>query len=81
MDYQTLNYEFSENVATITLNRRDNSANALNAQMTEELLDVSVKCGAPEVRAVIFTAIGKMFCVPVSPNPFIIETVLEIGLV
>ena len=43
MNYQTLKYEFSENVATITLNRQDNSANALNAQMTEELLDVSVK--------------------------------------
>ena len=62
MNYQTLKYEFSENVATITLNRQDNSANALNAKMTEELLDVGVKCGAPEVRAVIFTAIGKMFC-------------------
>ena len=35
MDYQTLNYEFSENIATITLNRPDNSANALNAQMTD----------------------------------------------
>ena len=62
MDYQTLRLEISNNIATITLDQKDNPANTLDAQMAEELFDASVKCGAPEVRAVILTAEGKMFC-------------------
>lgn len=62
MDYQTLRYEFADGVAMITLDRKDSPANALNAQMADELFDVSVRCGVEEVRAVIFTAEGKMFC-------------------
>lgn len=62
MDYETLRYEMSDGVATITLERKDNPANALNGRMAEELFDVGVRCGAPEVRAVIVTATGKMFC-------------------
>lgn len=62
MDYQTLRYEFSNGVVTITLDRKDNPANALNAAMAEELLDASLRCCASEVRAVILTANGKMFC-------------------
>lgn len=62
MNYQTLNFDLTEGVATITLQRKDNPANALNSQMAEELFDVSVRSGAPEVRAVIITAAGKMFC-------------------
>lgn len=62
MDYQTLRFEIAENIATITLDQKDNPANTLDAQMAEEVFDVSVKCGSPEVRAVILTAEGKMFC-------------------
>ena len=62
MIYQTLSFKFSKGIATITLNRKDNSANALNAQMTEELFDVSVRCGSPDVRSVVITGAGKMFC-------------------
>ncbi len=62
MNYQTLRYDISEGITTITLDRKDNPANALNGVMAEELFDVSVRCGAPEVRAVIITAVGKMFC-------------------
>ncbi|MBT6271984.1 MAG: enoyl-CoA hydratase, partial [Rhodobacteraceae bacterium] len=62
MTYQTLDFEFSKGIATITLNRKDNSANALNAQMTDELFDVSVRCGSSEVRSVVITGAGKMFC-------------------
>ena len=62
MDYETLLFEVSGGVATITLNRKDNPANALNARMAEELFDIGVRCGAPDVRAVIVTSTGKMFC-------------------
>ena len=62
MDYETLRFEIADGIATITLDRKDNPANALNARMAEELFDVGVRCGAPDVRAVIVTATGKMFC-------------------
>jgi len=62
MDYQTLRFELADNIATITLARKDNPANALNARMADELLDVSLRCASAEVRAVIITATGKMFC-------------------
>jgi 2-(1,2-epoxy-1,2-dihydrophenyl)acetyl-CoA isomerase len=62
MDYKTLRFEIAESIATITLDREDSPANALNARMAEELFDVGVRCGAPDVRAVIVTASGKMFC-------------------
>jgi len=39
MDYETLLFEVSGGVATITLNRKDNPANGLNARMAEELFD------------------------------------------
>ncbi len=60
-DYETMNFEIKDKVATITLDRPDN-ANALNAQMARELFEVSIRCTHEDVRAVIFTAKGKMFC-------------------
>lgn len=62
MDYETLRFEIADGIATITLDRKDSPANALNMRMAEDLFDVGVRCGAPEVRAVIVTATGKMFC-------------------
>jgi len=62
MDYETLRFKISDGVAIITLDRKDNPANALNARMAEELFDVGLRCGAPDVRAVIVNATGKMFC-------------------
>ncbi len=62
MNFETLTFDIANNVATITLNRPDD-ANALDARMADELFEVSVLCGSdPEVRAVIWTANGKMFC-------------------
>mgnify|MGYP001811897384 CR=1 FL=1 len=62
MTYETLTLDISSNIATITLNRPDD-ANALNARMAEELFDASVRCSDPdEVRAVIITGTGRMFC-------------------
>ena len=62
MDYETLRLKIADGIAIITLDRKDNPANALNARMAEELFDVGVRCGAPDVRAVIVHATGKMFC-------------------
>ncbi len=62
MKLETLTLDIVNNVATITLNRPDD-ANALNARMADELFEVSVLCSSdPEVRAVVWTANGKMFC-------------------
>jgi len=62
MNYQTLKFEVSEQVATITLHRPD-AANSLNRQMGDELLLVANHCiSSRDIRAVILTAKGKMFC-------------------
>lgn len=62
MSYETMTYEVVDSVAVITLNR-PNDANALNQPMSEELFAVSVKAEHdPNVRAVLITANGKMFC-------------------
>lgn len=62
MSYKTLLFSVHENVATITLNRPD-SANALNPTMARELSDVAIECDeSSEVRAVVITGAGKMFC-------------------
>ena len=62
MDYETLRFELVDGIATITLDRKDNPANALNALLAEELFEASVRCGDASVRAVVITAVGKMFC-------------------
>lgn len=62
MDYETLDFDLSDGIATITLNRKNNSANALNMRLAEEYFDAGIRCGDPDVRAVIVTATGKMFC-------------------
>jgi len=62
MEFETLLLDVSDNVATITLNRPDD-ANALNQQMAQDLFDVSVLCATRnDVRAVILTGTGKLFC-------------------
>lgn len=61
MTYETIKFELTDHIATITLNRPD-SANALNAKMAEELFEASVRCTHEDVRAVIVTATGKLFC-------------------
>ncbi len=62
MSYETLTFTVAESVATITLNRPDH-ANALTKQMAQELFDVANTCDwDPEIRAVVVTAVGKMFC-------------------
>ena len=62
MTYETLTFDVQDNVGILTLNRPDN-ANALTGLMAKEMFDVSIRCeNDPEVRAVLFTGAGKMFC-------------------
>src|SRR5258708_14250943 len=61
MAYETLLVEYSEHVATITLNRPD-KRNSINTQMIADLqtaLDAAEKTHA---RVVILTGAGKAFC-------------------
>lgn len=62
MNFETITFDVADNVAVITLNRPDD-ANALTQKLAEELFDVSVRCTTDEnVRAVIITGAGKLFC-------------------
>ncbi|MBU2531823.1 MAG: enoyl-CoA hydratase/isomerase family protein [Alphaproteobacteria bacterium] len=62
MAYETIKFDITDNVATITLARPDN-ANAMNLAMTRELFDVALRCSSDSaIRAVVLTAQGKMFC-------------------
>jgi 2-(1,2-epoxy-1,2-dihydrophenyl)acetyl-CoA isomerase len=60
--YSCLNFEVRENVAHITLNRPE-AANALNLALAQELEEVSLRCNeGADVRAVLLTGTGKLFC-------------------
>jgi len=62
MEYSNLLFDVRDNVATITLNRPD-AANAMTRELTPELADAALRCDAdPDVRAVLITGGGKMFC-------------------
>lgn len=62
MDYETIIYTKSDNVATIMLNRPE-KRNAMNEIMGEELMDCLHRCGeGVDVRAVILTGSGNVFC-------------------
>src|SRR6202162_6413453 len=61
-DYSTLLFDVRNNVAHITLNRPE-AANALNAELAHDLMEVSLHCEEdPSVRAVLISAAGKIFC-------------------
>ena len=61
MTYETILFEKRDAVGRITLNRPDD-ANALNLEMMQELHTAALDCDRdPAVRAVLLTAVGKMF--------------------
>ena len=61
-DLETLRFELADNVARITFDRPE-AANAMNLQMTKDLLEVGIECDEnPEVRAVLLRSKGRMFC-------------------
>jgi 2-(1,2-epoxy-1,2-dihydrophenyl)acetyl-CoA isomerase len=62
MSYDSLFFEVKDGVGLIRLNRPDDG-NAITLGMAGELLDVASRCDQdPEVRAVVLTGSGKMFC-------------------
>ena len=61
-DLQTLRYEVSEGIATITLHRPE-KLNAFTAQMRDELIAAFDETDADDaVRAVVITGNGRAFC-------------------
>jgi 2-(1,2-epoxy-1,2-dihydrophenyl)acetyl-CoA isomerase len=63
MTYNTLIFEVESGVGIIRLNRPEDG-NAIIPEMARELLDVAIRCDEnPNVRAVVLTGTGKMFCV------------------
>jgi 2-(1,2-epoxy-1,2-dihydrophenyl)acetyl-CoA isomerase len=63
MTYNSLIFELEDGVGLIRLNRPDDG-NAMIPEMTRELLDVAIRCDEDrEVRSVVLTGSGDMFCV------------------
>lgn len=62
MSYISITFEANKGVGVIRLNR-PNEGNAINLEMARELIDVAIRCDEdPDVRAVVLTGNGKMFC-------------------
>jgi enoyl-CoA hydratase/carnithine racemase len=62
MAYETIIYEVSENILTITLNRPE-KLNAFTGQMMTEMIDAFDRADADDnVRAIIVTGAGRGFC-------------------
>lgn len=62
MGYQTLEFKVDSGVATITFNRPE-SMNAMSPQMAAELHDAALVIDADvDIRAVVLTGAGKVFC-------------------
>ena len=62
MSYETLLYAVDNGVASITFNRPE-AANAMSPLVAKEFNDVSLVIEAdPDIRAVVITGTGKMFC-------------------
>ena len=60
MDYDTITYDITDDIATVTLNRAD-VMNALNTQMRAEITD-AVRDAGKTARVVVLTGAGKAFC-------------------
>ncbi len=62
MSYTKIEMTVADGVATISLNRPD-AMNALDLEMTEEFMDAAIQCEErADIRAVVFTGKGRMFC-------------------
>src|ERR1700689_4382778 len=62
MAYETITYQVSEQILTITLNRPD-KLNAFNATMMRELIEAFNAADADDdIRVVIVTGAGRAFC-------------------
>ena len=62
-EYTTLEFDVRDGVANVTLNRPE-AGNALNLELGQELLRAVLRCDEDsEVRAVLISGAGDMFCV------------------
>lgn len=62
MTLETIALAISDGVANVTLNRPE-AANTLNEPLCRDLMHAAIQCDeAPEVRCVVLTGAGKMFC-------------------
>lgn len=62
MAYQAIEFNITDNVAHIVLNRPDD-ANALDMAMSKDLMQASIECDEnPEIRAVLLSGKGRFFC-------------------
>lgn len=62
MRFETLLFDVRDGVGHVVLNRPD-AANSLDMRMARELHQVSIRCDVdPEIRAVLMTGTGAMFC-------------------
>src|SRR5260370_9015886 len=62
MGYETIRYEVTEAIATITLNRPD-AYNALNLALGRELFHATLEADEDRaVRCIVVTGTGKAFC-------------------
>lgn len=62
MEFETLKYELSENILTITLNRPDRM-NAFTKKMSQEIVQAFADANEDdEVKAIVVTGEGKAFC-------------------
>ncbi len=61
MTYETILFDVSDDIATITMNRPD-AANALSLTMARELAGIAIQCDErAEIRAVVVTGAGRFF--------------------
>lgn len=66
--YNTIRYEVSDSILTLTLNRPDHM-NAFTLEMANELIDAFNRASSDdEVRAVVVTGEGKAFCAGMDLN-------------
>ncbi|MCD9189277.1 MAG: enoyl-CoA hydratase-related protein [Pyrinomonadaceae bacterium] len=61
MSFETVRYEFNENVATIVFNRPE-ALNALSLQLSQDVRAAIEKAIADNARAVVLTGEGRAFC-------------------
>ncbi|MET0900517.1 MAG: enoyl-CoA hydratase-related protein [Mycobacterium sp.] len=80
MTFETLQYEQSGAIVTITLNRPE-AANGMNDTMTRELAEAAARADTDAVKVVVLTGAGRFFCAggdlkamaasPLGPGPFV----------
>lgn len=61
MSYEAIEFDVTEGVATITLNR-PKAYNALDVALARDLMEAAIRCQEPDVRAVALTGAGRAFC-------------------